>query len=99
MLIFTIKHVFDLPCNLTPDPSRLGVQPASVQALVGAAPVLTEAKTRAPEPQLVWGDGRYQGPLVAQAAQAVGLRVEVVSKPPDSPASPQPPTRWSPGDC
>ena len=32
--------------------------------------------------QLVWGDGRYQGPLVAQAAQALGLRAEVVSKPP-----------------
>ena len=57
------------------------VQSASVQDPVGAGPVLAEAKARAPE-QLVWGDGRYQGPLVAQATETVGLRVEVVSKPP-----------------
>ncbi len=52
-----------------------------MQGPVGAGPVLVEAKVRAPDLQLVWADGRYQGPLVAQAA-AAGLRVEVVSKPP-----------------
>lgn len=57
------------------------VQAASVQDPVGAGAVLAEAKACAPTLQLVWGDGRYQGPLVAQAAQAAGLRVEVVSSP------------------
>lgn len=57
------------------------VQPASVQDPVGAAPVLVEAKAHAPPLQLLWADAQYQGPLVAQAA-ALGLRVEVVSKPP-----------------
>jgi transposase len=56
--------------------------------------VLTEAKTRAPKLQLVWGDGRYQGPLVAQAAAAVGLRVEVVSKPPGQKGFVVLPRRW-----
>ena len=70
------------------------VQAASVQDPVGAGPVLAEAKARAPELQLVWGDGRYQGPLVAQAAQAVGLRVEVVSKPPATKGFTVLPRRW-----
>jgi transposase len=56
--------------------------------------VLTEAKARAPDGQLVWGDGRYQGPLVAQAAAAVGLRVEVGSKPPGTKGFPMLPRRW-----
>ena len=42
--------------------------------------MLTEANAYAPNWQLVWADGRYQGPLVAQAAAAVGLRTGVVSK-------------------
>jgi putative transposase len=62
-------------------PLAVQVQSAAVQDPIGAGPVLAEAKARAPDLQLVWGDGRYQGPLVAQAAHAVGLRVEVVSKP------------------
>lgn len=69
-------------------------QSASVQDPVGAGPVLAEAKARAPDLQLVWGDGRYQGPLVAQAAQALGLRVEVVSKPPGTKGFPVLPRRW-----
>jgi hypothetical protein len=60
-------------------PLAVQVQSAAVQELVRAGPVL--AKARAPDLQLVWGDRRYQGPLVAQAAQAVGLRVEVMGKP------------------
>ena len=63
-------------------PLAVQVQSASVQDPVGAGPVLAEAKARAPDLQLFWGDGRYQGPLVARAAQALGLRVEVVRKPP-----------------
>ena len=48
--------------------------PASMQDPVGAAPLLTEANARAPQWHLLWGDGRYHGLLVGQAAQAVGLR-------------------------
>lgn len=70
------------------------VQAASVQDPVGAGPVLSEAKARAPDLQLVWGDGRYQGPLVATAAAAVGLRVEVVSKPPGTKGFTGLPRRW-----
>ncbi len=44
------------------------VQAASVRDPVGAGPVLAEAKARATDLQLVWADGRYQGPLVARAA-------------------------------
>lgn len=35
------------------------VQSASVQDPVGVGPVLAKAKARAPDLQLVWGDGRY----------------------------------------
>jgi transposase len=63
-------------------PLAVQVQSAAVQDPVGAAPVLAEAKARVPKLQLVWGDSHYQSYLVALAAQAVGLRVEVVSKPP-----------------
>ena len=67
-------------------------QSVAMQGPVGPAPVRAEAKARAPQLQLVWGDGRYQGPLVAPAA--VGLRVEVVSKPPDSTGFVVLPRRW-----
>ena len=67
---------------------------AAVQDPVGAGSVLAEAKIHAPGLQLVWGDGRYQGPLVAQAAAAAGLRVEVVSKPPGTKGFLVLPRRW-----
>jgi transposase len=70
------------------------VQAASVQDPVGAAPVLAEAKTQAPTLQLLWADARYQGPLVATAAAALGLRVEVVSKPPGTKGFVVLPRRW-----
>ena len=75
-------------------PLAVQVQSAAVQDPIGAGPVLAEAKARAPDLQLVWGDGRYQGPLVAQAAHAVGLRVEVVSKPPGTKGFTVLPRRW-----
>ena len=75
-------------------PLAVQVQSASVQDPIGAGPVLAEAKVWAPDLQLVWGDGRYQGPLVAQAAQALGLRVEVVSKPPGTKGFTVLPRRW-----
>ncbi|WP_310393832.1 transposase [Hymenobacter sp.] len=75
-------------------PLAVQVQSASVQDPVGAGPVLAEAKARAPDLQLVWADGRYQGPLVAHAAAAVGLRVEVISKPPGQKGFTVLPWRW-----
>ena len=62
--------------------------------LVAQFVLVAEAKARAPDLRLVWGDGRYQGPLVAQAAAAVGLRVEVVSKPPGQKGFVVLPRRW-----
>ena len=70
------------------------VQPASVQDPVGAGAVLAEAKARAPNLQLVWGDGRYRGPLVNHAARALGWRVEVVSKPAGPKGFTVLPRRW-----
>lgn len=75
-------------------PLAVQVQSASVQDPVGAGSVLAEAKSRAPDLPLVWADGRSQGPLVAQAAAAVGLRVEVVSKPPGQKGFVLLPRRW-----
>jgi len=57
------------------------VQPASLQDPTGAPPVLVEALTKAPTLRLLWGDGRYSGPIVNMAASALSLRVEVVAKP------------------
>ena len=70
------------------------VQPASVQDPVGAAPVLAEAKAHAPTLQLLWADARYQGPLVATAAAALGLRVEVVRAPAGTKGFVVLPRRW-----
>ncbi len=75
-------------------PLVVRVSAASIQDSVSAGPVLAEAKARAPDLQLVWGDGRYQGPRVAQAAAAVGLRVEVVSKLPGQKGFVVLPRRW-----
>jgi transposase len=65
-----------------------------MQDPVGAAPVRAEAKARAPDWQLLWADARYQGPLVATAAAALGLRVEVVGKPPGTTGFVVLPRRW-----
>lgn len=75
-------------------PLAVLVQAASVQDPVGAAPVLAGAKAYAPTLQLLWADARYQGPLVATAAAALGLRVEVVSKPPGTKGFVVLPRRW-----
>ncbi|MDO7874738.1 transposase [Hymenobacter sp. ASUV-10] len=40
-------------------PLAVLVQAASVQDPVGAAPMLAEAKARAPDLQLLWADARY----------------------------------------
>ena len=63
-------------------PLAVLAQAASGQDSVGAAPVLAAAKARAPQLLLLWADACYQGPLVATAAAALVLRVEVVRPPP-----------------
>lgn len=75
-------------------PLAVQVQPADVQDPTGAPPGLAEAKARAPELPLVWGDGRDGGPTGAAAAQALGLRVEVVKKPPGTTTFVPLPRRW-----
>jgi transposase len=65
-------------------PLAVLVQAASVQDPVGAAPVLEHAKA----------DTRYQGPLVATAAAALGLRVEAVRAPPGTKGFVVLPRRW-----
>jgi len=75
-------------------PLAVLVQAASVQDPVGAAPVLEQAKANAPQLQLLWADARYQGPLVATAAAALGLRVEVVRAPPGTKGFVVLPRRW-----
>ena len=56
--------------------------------------MLVEAKARAPELHLLWADARYQGPLVATAAAALNLRVEVVRAPPGTKGFVVLPRRW-----
>ena len=75
-------------------PLAVLVPAASVQDPVGAAPVLAEAKANAPQLHLLWADARYQGPLVATAAAALGLRVEVVRAPPGTKGFVVLPRRW-----
>jgi transposase len=75
-------------------PLAVLVQAASVQDPVGATPVLAEAKANAPQLHLLWADARYQGPLVATAAAALGLRVEVVRAPPGTKGFVVLPRRW-----
>jgi transposase len=57
------------------------VTPASVQDPVAAPDLLAQAKAKSSRLTLVWGDGRYQGPIVTRAAQALGLTVAVVAPP------------------
>lgn len=63
-------------------PLAVLVPAASGPAPVGAAPGLLEAQASAPQLPLLWADARYQGPLGAPAAAALGLRVEVIRAPP-----------------
>jgi putative transposase len=70
------------------------VTPASVQDPLAAPEVLAQAKAKSARLELVWTDGRYTGPFVQAAAQALGLRVEVVSPPPGQKGFQVLPRRW-----
>lgn len=45
-------------------PLAIQRQAASEQGSTRAGAILAEANVRAPDLRLVWGDGRYGGPLV-----------------------------------
>lgn len=70
------------------------VTPASVQDPVAAPEVLTQAKAKSARLKVVWADGRYQGPIVPTAAQALDLTVEVVSAPKGQKGFQVLPKRW-----
>ena len=70
------------------------VTPASVQDPVAAPELLAQAKAKSARLTLVWGDGRYQGPLVTRAAQALGLAVAVVAPPKGRKGFQVLPRRW-----
>src|SRR5262249_10094585 len=55
------------------------VTPASVPDPLAAPEILAQAKAKSARLQRVWADGRYQGPIVPRAAQALDLTVEIVS--------------------
>jgi putative transposase len=70
------------------------VTPANVQDPVAAPEVLAQAKSHSARLKLIWGDGRYHGPLVQAAAQALDLIIEVVSPPPGQRGFQVLPRRW-----
>jgi transposase len=70
------------------------VTPASVQDPLAAPEVLAQAKAKSARLTLVWADGRYQGPIVRKAAQALDLTVEVVSPPAGQKGFQVLPRRW-----
>jgi len=70
------------------------VTPASVQDPLAAPEVLAQAKAKSARLKLVWADGRYKGPIVQTAAQALDLTVEVVSPPAGQKGFQVLPRRW-----
>lgn len=70
------------------------VTPANVQDPVAAPEVLTQAKAKSSRLKLVWADGRYRGPIVQTAAQALDLTIAVVSPPPGQKGFQVLPRRW-----
>ena len=59
------------------------VHDADIQDPDGGCDVLRCAKIAHPSLELVWADGRYGGPFVDWAAEALGIAVEVVRRDPD----------------
>jgi len=70
------------------------VTPANVQDPRAAPELLTQAKARAGRLTLIWGDGRYGGPIVRTAAHALDLTIEVVSPPKGQKGFQALPRRW-----
>jgi transposase len=70
------------------------VTPANVQDPLAAPEVLAQAKAKSPRLQRIWGDGRYGGPQVQQAARALDLAIETVSPPKGQKGFKALPRRW-----
>jgi putative transposase len=70
------------------------VTPANVQDPLAAPGLLALAKARSARRKLIWADGRYRGPIVTSAAQALDLTIEVVSPPPGQRGFQVLPRRW-----
>jgi putative transposase len=72
----------------------VSVTPANGQDPLAAPEVLADAKAKSARLDLVWADGRYHGPIVQAAAQALGLTIAVVSPPPGQKGFQVLPRRW-----
>jgi len=70
------------------------VTPANVQDPLAAPELLAQARARSARLALLWGDGRYRGPIVEAAARLLGLRIEVVAPPPGQQGFQPLPRRW-----
>jgi putative transposase len=71
------------------------VTPANGQDPVAAPAVLAQAKAKSARLKLIWADGRYQGPIVQAAAQALDLTIAVVSPPAGQKGFRVLPRRWT----
>jgi putative transposase len=56
------------------------ISTADIQDRDAAVQILPHAATEFPTLELIWADGGYQGPRVANAAKAAGVSVEVVKR-------------------
>ena len=70
------------------------VQPAAVQDRDGAQAVLRETQELCPDVTHAWADQRYAGDLVAWAAKALGITIEIVRRNPDQAGFVVLPRRW-----
>jgi putative transposase len=70
------------------------VTPANVQDPVAAPAILAQAKSCSSRLALIWADGRYRGPIVANAARRLDLTVEVVTPPAGQRGFQVLPRRW-----
>lgn len=70
------------------------VTPANVQDPVAAPEVLEDAAARSPRLSHVWGDARYQGKLISWAKEALGITLEIVTRPPGQRGFVVQPRRW-----
>lgn len=61
-------------------PLKMIVHDASIQDRDGFVILLKNIKKLYPSLKLIWVDGGYRGPIVAEAAKAVGIRIQVVKR-------------------
>jgi putative transposase len=73
---------------------RVVVTPANVQDPVAAPEVLEEAAACSSRLTHVWGDARYQGKLISWAKEALGITLEIVTRPAGQRGFVVQPRRW-----